>query len=67
MLDRFINNPLCTHTMAKKILFNVLENEFTLKQNDSVTGALNESVIPPKYSPEDKYGKYRRMVKEKQE
>ncbi|MDD3984916.1 MAG: RNA-protein complex protein Nop10 [Methanobacterium sp.] len=36
--------------------------EYTLKDNCSCKGEVGV-IYPPKYSPEDKYGKYRRILK----
>ncbi|MFT4313168.1 MAG: nucleolar RNA-binding Nop10p family protein [Candidatus Woesearchaeota archaeon] len=48
--------------MARKIYYTE-QKEFTLTEKDEETGVINKSVIPPKYSPEDKYGEYRRKAK----
>jgi H/ACA ribonucleoprotein complex subunit 3 len=52
--------------MAKHILFCGKCNKYTIKD---VCPLCNGSVVshkPPKYSPEDKYGKFRREVKSKE-
>ncbi|MGM5482073.1 MAG: nucleolar RNA-binding Nop10p family protein [Nanobdellota archaeon] len=48
--------------MAKHIYFCKYCHEYTLKE---VCSCKNKSITPkpPKYSPEDKYGDYRRKVK----
>ena len=48
----------------KHILKCELCNSYTLKSTCKCTGSA-KSPKPAKYSPEDKYGKYRREVKEK--
>ncbi|MBP1944696.1 RNA-protein complex protein Nop10 [Methanobacterium petrolearium] len=37
--------------------------EYTLKDRCPHCGGELEVIYPPKYSPEDKYGKYRRILK----
>jgi H/ACA ribonucleoprotein complex subunit 3 len=37
--------------------------EYTLKEICSICGNKTKSTKPAKYSPEDKYGKYRRIAK----
>lgn len=37
--------------------------EYTLKSTCPYCGGELEVVYPPKFSPEDKYGKYRRILK----
>jgi len=49
--------------MAARIYYNQLTEEYTLEEHDKDTGELNENIIPPKYSPEDKYAHYRRAAK----
>ncbi len=49
--------------MAKHIMYCSQCKSYTMKQV-CVCGAKTLSKIPPKYSPEDKYGRYRREVKE---
>jgi H/ACA ribonucleoprotein complex subunit 3 len=39
--------------------------EYTLKDECPYCGGDVTVIYPPKYSPVDKYGKYRRMLKEK--
>ncbi|MBD3361907.1 RNA-protein complex protein Nop10 [Candidatus Woesearchaeota archaeon] len=46
----------------KKILKCANCGEYTLKENCSCGGTA-VIIKPPKYSPEDKYGKYRRKAK----
>jgi H/ACA ribonucleoprotein complex subunit 3 len=36
---------------------------YTLKETCPKCGSRTESAHPPRFSPEDKYGKYRRMLK----
>ncbi|MFH0859728.1 MAG: RNA-protein complex protein Nop10 [Candidatus Altiarchaeota archaeon] len=36
--------------------------EYTLKSACPKCGARAKTVVPPKYSPEDKYGEYRRRM-----
>jgi H/ACA ribonucleoprotein complex subunit 3 len=48
--------------MAKHILYCSHCGQCTMKER--CCGDKTLSRIPPKYSPEDKYGKYRREVKE---
>jgi len=38
---------------------------YTLKEKCPKCGADTRTPHPPKFSPEDKYGKYRRMAREK--
>lgn len=38
-------------------------NVYTLKEKCSKCGGLTAMAIPPRYSPEDKYGDYRRKLK----
>jgi len=38
-------------------------NEYTLKENCPVCKSKTVGVRPPKFSPEDRFGKYRRMMK----
>ena len=40
-------------------------SNFTLQNLCSNCNGKTSNPLPPKYSPEDKYGKYRRMLKEK--
>ncbi|MBJ35085.1 MAG: ribosome biogenesis protein [Euryarchaeota archaeon] len=40
-------------------------NAFTLELFCIKCGIQTSNPLPPKFSPEDKYGKYRRMLKEK--
>ncbi|MFH1638311.1 MAG: RNA-protein complex protein Nop10 [Candidatus Woesearchaeota archaeon] len=49
--------------MAKKILYCRDCDAFTLKDKCPKCGKGALSTKPAKYSPEDKYGKYRRMAK----
>jgi len=37
--------------------------EYTLKEKCPYCGMKTKNVAPPRYSPEDKYGKYRRILK----
>ncbi|MDP3066766.1 MAG: RNA-protein complex protein Nop10 [Methanobacteriaceae archaeon] len=39
-------------------------SEYTIQDQCPHCGGGVKVVYPPKYSPEDKYGKYRRMLKE---
>ncbi|HMK53481.1 MAG TPA: RNA-protein complex protein Nop10 [Methanobacteriaceae archaeon] len=39
-------------------------SEYTIQNQCPYCGGGVKVVYPPKYSPEDKYGKYRRMLKE---
>jgi H/ACA ribonucleoprotein complex subunit 3 len=48
------------YVMAKEI-FKCCE--YTLKEICSICGNKTKSTKPAKYSPEDKYGKYRRIAK----
>jgi len=41
-------------------------NLFTLKEKCSKCGGKTQLPQPPKYSPDDHYGEYRRRVKEKE-
>jgi len=50
--------------MARPLRFCKKCNVYTLKQECCNSETLSPE--PPKYSPEDKYGKYRREVKEKE-
>ena len=38
---------------------------FTLEKSCAGCQSQTSNPLPPKFSPEDKYGKYRRMLKEK--
>ncbi len=49
--------------MSKKILYCKSCDVFTLKEKCPKCGAKTLSTQPAKFSPEDKYGKYRRMAK----
>ncbi|MFT4312122.1 MAG: nucleolar RNA-binding Nop10p family protein [Candidatus Woesearchaeota archaeon] len=46
----------------KHIRKHIVSGEFTLKQKDE-NGRENPTITPPRYSPHDKYGKYRRLAK----
>jgi rRNA maturation protein Nop10 len=48
----------------KKIYYNAAENTYTF--SEYTNGIMNKSVIPPKFSPTDKFGTYRRKAKETQ-
>ena len=48
--------------MRSSILYCRKCNSFTL--GFTCCGIKTTNPLPPKYSPEDKYGKYRRMLKE---
>jgi H/ACA ribonucleoprotein complex subunit 3 len=50
--------------MAKHILHCSHCDAYTMQETCKQCGAKTISKIPPKYSPEDKYGRYRREVKE---
>ena len=47
----------------KKLRFCTNCNEYTLELNCSVCNMKSISKYPPKFSPQDKYGKYRRILK----
>ncbi|MFW6230788.1 MAG: nucleolar RNA-binding Nop10p family protein [Nanoarchaeota archaeon] len=49
--------------MAKRIL-RTESGEYTMSDPCPRTGERAYEVKPPKYSPEDKYGRYRRQYKE---
>ncbi|MFH0798455.1 MAG: RNA-protein complex protein Nop10 [Candidatus Woesearchaeota archaeon] len=49
--------------MSKHILYCSSCKEFTMKENCPKCGAKVLSTKPAKFSPEDKWGKYRRMAK----
>lgn len=51
--------------MAKHILKCISCSSYTMKETCSCGGKAVTSK-PPKYSPEDKYGEYRREVKKKE-
>ena len=51
--------------MAKHILRCTTCNEYGLS-SVCTCGGKRMLCVPPKYSPEDKYGKYRRMAKEQE-
>ncbi len=38
---------------------------YTLRKECPGCGSATESPLPPRYSPEDRYGKYRRMLAQK--
>ncbi len=40
-------------------------NTFTLESTCTKCSGKTSNPLPPKFSPEDKYGKYRRMLREK--
>ena len=40
-------------------------NTFTLLESCSQCNTKTSNPLPPRFSPEDKYGKYRRMLKER--
>ena len=50
--------------MVQKILSCSKCNEYMLDNECKKCGTKTNEVKPPKYSPEDKYGKYRRKYKE---
>lgn len=41
-------------------------NEYTMRETCNKCGLKTQNIIPPRYSPEDKYGKYRREIKQKE-
>ena len=51
--------------MRSSILYCKECNLFTLDFMCSSCNNKTSNPLPPKYSPEDKYGKYRRMLREK--
>ena len=51
--------------MRSSILYCKECNLFTLGPTCSSCNNKTLNPLPPKYSPEDKYGKYRRMLREK--
>ncbi len=42
-------------------------NEYTLKETCQICGGIAINPKPAKFSPEDRYGKYRRMLKKEME
>jgi len=48
----------------KKIFYNKASKEYTF--SEKTEGELNLNVIPPKFSPVDRLGKYRRVAKSAQ-
>ncbi|MFW9880274.1 MAG: RNA-protein complex protein Nop10 [Candidatus Thorarchaeota archaeon] len=42
-------------------------DQYTLKQTCSKCGEPTSNPAPPRFSPEDKYGKYRRQLKKERE
>lgn len=48
----------------KKIYYNKNTKEHTF--SEKTDGELNVNVVPPKFSPEDRLGKYRRIAKSEQ-
>lgn len=50
--------------MSKRILYCKSCDIFTLKGKCPKCGRIAVTTQPAKFSPEDKYGKYRRMAKE---
>ncbi len=64
-IDNFINTIQLLFFM-QHILKCQKCNKYTMKKtcNCSGTAAVTIEIKPQKYSPEDKYGKYRREVKE---
>lgn len=52
--------------MAKEIYRDAKTGEFTMKEKRA-DGVQNLTVIPAKYSPDDKYGKYRRIARDRED
>lgn len=50
--------------MARHILFCVNCKEYTMKEKCPRCGGATIEKKPPKFSPDDKWGKYRRAAKE---
>jgi len=48
------------------IYLNTKTKEYTLKQKNE-DGSVNENIVPAKFSPEDKWGKYRRIARKREE
>lgn len=53
-------------TMAAEIYRDVKTGEFTMKEKRA-DGVQNLTIIPAKYSPDDKYAKYRRIARDREE
>lgn len=51
--------------MAKEIYRDAKSGEFTMKEKRA-DGTANLTVIPAKYSPDDKYAKYRRIARDRE-
>jgi H/ACA ribonucleoprotein complex subunit 3 len=47
--------------VRSRILRCVSCQKYTMKGSCPVCGSLTENTFPPRYSPEDRYGKYRRL------
>ncbi|VVB50981.1 Ribosome biogenesis protein Nop10 [uncultured archaeon] len=50
-----------------RIRRNRTTKQYTLEDIDPQSGKENPPVEPPKYSPEDPYGRYRRIMKKESE
>ena len=51
--------------MAKEIFWDPKRKEYTLKDK-SADGSSNQTVVPAKYSPDDKYAKYRQIARDRE-
>lgn len=52
--------------MAKEIYRDAKTGEFTMKEKRA-DGVQNLTIIPAKYSPDDKYAKYRRIARDRED
>ena len=66
MKGTLLKRPSRESKMSKSILYCENCNEYTLQEKCPVCGSRTVQRKPPKYSPEDKYGSYRRQAKEEQ-
>jgi len=51
--------------MAREIFRDKKTGEYTMKEKNSL-GVANETIVPAKFSPDDKYAKYRRIARDRE-
>lgn len=56
----FQRTPMTAH------IYKTATGRYTLEEIEHLTGTQNLRPIPPRFSPEDKYGRYRREIKRKE-
>lgn len=49
--------------MRSQLLKCIKCEQYTFKETCSICGERTQTPLPPRYSPQDKYGKYRRSLK----